>query len=302
MPKERKQVCVWWQKVASLRTRKTMMESRLKSVEEDAEKLREDCALRDSRIAQLEMIVEDILTRKSQEVQDITPSPGTESVAHGSTPEPTPRDPDSVAARHRDPEVRPDASAVAREIAAGLDLRVLGGAIASALQWRTQDSDGDSESDLPAPAADPPRRRRAQANHQSRAPAAPPADRPTAASGSGMVPADTMVRPDVVTGAGPASNLILDTTGSPQPNKKFILQGFHPDATDREVRSLVWGVVRNLHDFQRLSRRDDTAKGQSNWERVRAPNMPNGLVDNIKLVLHGNCEASRRLLRLLTCW
>ena len=46
----------------------------------------------------------------------------------------------------------------------------------------------------------------------------------------------------------------------------------------------------------------DLAAGQSNWERVRAPNMPNGLVDSIKLVLHGNCEASRRLLRLLTCW
>ena len=36
--------------------------------------------------------------------------------------------------------------------------------------------------------------------------------------------------------------------------------------------------------------------------RVRAPRMPNGLADSIALVLNGSCEASRRLLRLLTCW
>ena len=37
-------------------------------------------------------------------------------------------------------------------------------------------------------------------------------------------------------------------------------------------------------------------------DRVRTPRVPNGLEDSIKLVLQGSCEASRRLLRLLTCY
>ena len=44
------------------------------------------------------------------------------------------------------------------------------------------------------------------------------------------------------------------------------------------------------------------AGGAIDSDRVRAPRMPNGLEDSIRQVLHGNCEASRRLLRLLTCW
>ena len=37
-------------------------------------------------------------------------------------------------------------------------------------------------------------------------------------------------------------------------------------------------------------------------DRVRTPRVPNGLEDSIKLVLQGSCEASRRLLRLVTCY
>ena len=44
------------------------------------------------------------------------------------------------------------------------------------------------------------------------------------------------------------------------------------------------------------------AGGAVDSDRVRTPRMPDGLVDSIKPVLQGNCETSRRLLRLLTCW
>ena len=37
-------------------------------------------------------------------------------------------------------------------------------------------------------------------------------------------------------------------------------------------------------------------------ERVRPPRMPDGMKDSLKFLLQGNCEASRRLLRLLTCF
>ena len=43
------------------------------------------------------------------------------------------------------------------------------------------------------------------------------------------------------------------------------------------------------------------AGGPVDPDRVRADRMESGLTDNIRLVLRGNCEASRRLLRLLTC-
>ena len=43
------------------------------------------------------------------------------------------------------------------------------------------------------------------------------------------------------------------------------------------------------------------AGGAVDSDRVRAPRVPDGLQDSIKLVLAGNCEASRRLLKLLTC-
>ena len=42
--------------------------------------------------------------------------------------------------------------------------------------------------------------------------------------------------------------------------------------------------------------------GAIDCDQVRAPREQNKLVDTIQLVLHGGCEASRRLLRLLTCW
>ena len=43
-----------------------------------------------------------------------------------------------------------------------------------------------------------------------------------------------------------------------------------------------------------------TAAGRVDQDLVRAPVEENGLVDSIRLVLAGNCQASRRLLRLLT--
>ena len=43
------------------------------------------------------------------------------------------------------------------------------------------------------------------------------------------------------------------------------------------------------------------AGGPVDRNRVRTPRMPDGLADSLKFVLGGSCEASRRLLRLLTC-
>ena len=42
--------------------------------------------------------------------------------------------------------------------------------------------------------------------------------------------------------------------------------------------------------------------GAIDCDRARAPREHNGLVETIQFVLHGSCEASHRLLRLLTCW
>ena len=53
-------------------------------------------------------------------------------------------------------------------------------------------------------------------------------------------------------------------------------------------------------DFQAVM--ELAAGGAVDPDQVRAPRMPNGLADSIQLVLNGSCEASRRLLRLLTCW
>ena len=36
-------------------------------------------------------------------------------------------------------------------------------------------------------------------------------------------------------------------------------------------------------------------------DRIRTPRMPGGLKASLKFVMQGSCEASRRLLRLLTC-
>ena len=45
----------------------------------------------------------------------------------------------------------------------------------------------------------------------------------------------------------------------------------------------------------------NVAAGKADHDLVRAPLEENGLVDSLKLVLAGNCQASRRLLRLLVC-
>lgn len=260
------------QSVAHLHTSKTTLEARLKSLEVESAGLREECATRDSRIAQLELLLDgsldSLLARDPQPPQHATTEPETMSVLQVSAAEPPSVTPDvttaaatTAAATCRGSGAQVDASAVAKEIAAGIDLRTLGGAIASALQWRTGESDADSEPDLPVPSADPPRRHLGTANYPSRSPAAPSSTRPAAAApGSGMGPVVPSVCPGQVTGTGPVSDLILDPTVCPVANrKKFTLEGFRPDVADRSVRSLVWTVVRNLHDFQRLPRHNAAA-------------------------------------------
>ena len=56
---------------------------------------------------------------------------------------------------------------------------------------------------------------------------------------------------------------------------------------------------RHNQDFGAVMRL--AAGGAVDSDRVRAPRVPDGLQDSLKLVLAGNCETSRRLLRLLTC-
>ena len=257
------------QSVTHLRTGRTTSEARLKSLEDESARLREQCAIRDTRIAQLEMLLDSgldsILERNSQPLHE-SAEPEAVPTLQGSTiaGESTSvgQDATAAAAPCRGSEGQVDASAVAREIAAGIDLRALGGAIASALQWRAGESEVDSEPDLPVPTVDLPRRRLGTANRQSRSSAAPSETRPGgAATGSEMASADPPVCHGQVTGTGPASDLIMDPTARPESNrKKFILEGFRLDVADRTVRDLVWEVVRNLHDFQRLPRRDAAAQ------------------------------------------
>ena len=72
----------------------------------------------------------------------------------------------------------------------------------------------------------------------------------------------------------------------------------HPGALEGSFIYQVYQMCNG--DFRALL--ELAAGGAVNADRVRAPRMPDGLADSLRLVLTGNCEASRRLLRLLTCW
>ena len=139
--------------VTDLRRGKTSLENRMKAMEcectklrEESSKLREECATRDSRITHLVTLVEELLGQGAFSSQQRAPNAsGTTAVeSQSSSAQSTPTvEVSGTSEPHRQ-------SSLATEIATGIDLRALGGAIAEALQWRVGDSDGDSESELSA--------------------------------------------------------------------------------------------------------------------------------------------------------
>lgn len=231
------------QEVRELRTRHAAQQAcndRLQLLELEVAGLREDCAARDARIEQLQLLVEDLLGR-----ENLPPRP---AMAEPATAPSGSREnvPESAAGENQTNRN------AAREIAAGLDLRALGEAIASALQWRVGESDSEPEQQPACAERRPGSLRTAQPpDHRQAAPT-------TSASSSSAPtgPGGLIRQRNVVTGSGPPSTLIQDASHRQESHKeKFILEGIRLDASDRDVRSLVWTVVSNLHDFQRLPSR-----------------------------------------------
>ena len=137
--------------------------------------------------------------------------------------------------------------ASARDIAAAIDVRALGKAIADVIQWRVGDSDSESDCDsgehrdgrrgagVPGSTA---RREPKPTARPSNPP--PPGSvsrlvRPGAAAAPATAAADSQppVGHVAVAGAGAASDLVLTATDTPKPaTRKFIVGGFRPDASD----------------------------------------------------------------------
>ena len=144
----------------------------------------------------------------------------------------------------------------------------MGGAIANALQWRVGDSDDDSELDLTAAPTDPLRHQRSTVGPTGRAPTVPSRARPTATASESRPLTETepgaAARPSVVTGTGATSDLVINPMARPDHTKrKFVLEGFRPDASDQDAHSLVQSVVDNLHNFHPLPRHDAAAISKS---------------------------------------
>ena len=293
--------------VSELRRSKQSLEGRLKAVECESARLREECTARDTRIAQLVTLVEELLDRDTvpAPLQAENDTPGTEVSESQDRPDQTAAVPevDSAPPSRPEPSIaaarlsRPESS-LATEIAAGIDLRALGGAIASALQWRVGDSDDDSESELTAPTADPLRCRRGSADPSQCAPAQLSSVRPTAAAphsspptgSEPAAPIGSAARPYRVTGTGASSDLVMGSVTRPAPpTRKFILEGFRLDASDRDVSDLVRSAVCNLHGFHSLPRQDGLSKaymievGADEETRVMNPSTwPAGLTVRLK--------------------
>ena len=112
-----------------------------------------------------------------------------------------------------------------------MDLCALGEAIAGALQWRVGDSDNEPERRNPRAEREG---GTAQPSFHCRTAMA------TAASTGDIAataPGDPTRRQNMVTGSSPPSTLIQDHSGR-EPQKKFILEGFHMDVTDSDVGAL----------------------------------------------------------------
>lgn len=241
--------------VAQLRRDKANDDVRLRCMEREATRLQEECTARDSRIAQLVALVEDLLARETA----LPPQRAAGDVPGAEATEPQDRSASTAAvpdvSSAREPCSEPS---LAAEIAAGIDLRALGGAIASALQWSVGDSD-DSETELAAPTTCPASGRRGPAGLSSRALAKPTSTQRAATDHDEgpMAETESTARSSggVVTGAGAVSDLVASTAARPEfRRRKFVLEGFRPDASDRDVRGLVLSAVQHLHGFHSLPR------------------------------------------------
>ena len=265
--------------VAELRRDKASLDGRLKTMEQESNRLRAENAARDARIAELVTLVEDLLA------QD-TPSPSQPAAPAASdipgveAAEPQDNSAHVIAAPgvNRAPESRPESSTLAADIVAGIDLRALGGAIAAALQWRVGDSD-DSESELAAPPTDPRSGQCGPVGPSGRPPAVPLGVRPSVTAPDCSPPTETeprapagpAARRSVVTGAGPTSALVMCTDVSPErPKRKFLLEGFRSDASDRDVRGLVQAAVQTLHNIHPLPRHDAAGSSKTYMIEVDA--------------------------------
>ena len=81
---------------------------------------------------------------------------------------------------------------------------------------------------------------------------------------------------------------------------QFFWHSFRCQDTSNLEGFVLLQVLRCAADFRVVL--ELAVGGAVDSDRVRAPREDNGLVDSIRLVIQGSCEASPRLLRLLTCW
>ena len=111
----------------------------VRSLQTEVANLRGECAARDAKIEHLTQLVEDLLAREDQ--------PPSRPAVLGQVTAPGRRE--DAAAPLTGAAAVPGATqanrTAAREIAASLDLRALGDAIASSLQWRVGESDSEPE-------------------------------------------------------------------------------------------------------------------------------------------------------------
>ena len=168
---------------------------------------------------------------------------------------------------------------LAQDIAASLDLRSLGVAIASAMQSQAGDS-GSEEDEWPALSCSAPGGRgqtlplrRAGKDNSSAVPftaavepgaRSEPAMRPAQdhSAGVGGGPSALAGRSPPITGSGAPSELVAAAAARYQaPRATYVLEGFAHDATDSQVRNMVRPLVQQLHDFRRLSRHAGAKNG-----------------------------------------
>ena len=164
----------------------------------------------------------------------------------------------------------PSRNSLAQDIAASLDLRSLGMAIASAMQVQAGNSDSDSDDDAwPAlgrrPVRDRTQHHSARRTDTNTGSIALGHQMPAQDSSAGAVSRPSALSADPpkhITGIGAPSGLVaMSAAGDQSPRATYVLEGISHDATDSQVRAMVSPLVQRLHDFRRLSRHAGAARG-----------------------------------------
>ena len=78
-----------------------------------------------------------------------------------------------------------------------------------------------------------------------------PSFRPHRAAEGPAADSLSYAQPSGITGSGPTSALVA--TGSPETRSStaaFLIDGIHPEASDAQIRNLIWPLVTNLHQCQ----------------------------------------------------